>query len=191
MRIHQLHNSPPFTLNSSAIPTSFPLGRVSAGDNEKQAGKRLQMRLQMGHGMCCSLQQTVQVSPKTTVKTRQDRPKESRRHCQPEDVWCYKDECRTEIPNVSYNQRNLDVLSECFYKASPPREIHTWPRRAWQGCRMLSQRWHCSNARHAQPLLWHDPATPGSISEVQKQKRNEALQNILREKLLCDQETPF
>lgn len=185
----QLHNSPPSTLNSSPIPTSFPLGRVSAGDNGKQAGKRLQMGL--GHSVCCSLWQTVQVSPKTTVKTREDRHKENRRHCEPEDFWYYKDECRTEIPNVSYNQRNLDVLSECFYRAFLPREIHTWPRRAWQGCRMLSQRWHCSNAHHAQPLLLHDPATPRSISEVQKEKRNEALQNILKEKLLCDQETPF
>lgn len=105
--------------------------------------------------------------------------------------WYYKDDCRTEIPNISYNQRNLDVLSKCFYRAFQLHEIHTWPRRAWQGCRMLSQRWHCSNAHRAQPLLSHDPAMPRSISEVQKEKSNEALQNIHKEKLLCDQETPF
>lgn len=147
------------------------------------------MRLE--HDVCCSLWQIAQVSPKTTVKTREDRHKESRRHCQPEDFWYRKDECGTEIPNVSYNQRNLDALSKCFYRAFPLHEIHTWPHRAWQGCRMLSQRWHCSNAHRAQPLLSHDPATPKSISEVQKEKRNEALQNTLKEELLFHQETPF
>lgn len=45
----------------------------------------LQMRL--GHDVC----QIAQVSPKTTVKTKEDRHKESRRHCEPDDFWYYKD----------------------------------------------------------------------------------------------------
>lgn len=188
MRIHQLHNFLPSILNSSPISTSFGKGIC------RWQWKTSRERATDEAGAWCMLQ-LVANSTGQPQNYCENKGRQTWRRAEDtanqEIFGIVRMSVELKISNVSYNQRNSDVLSKCSCKAFLLRGIHTWPRRAWQGCRMLSQRWHCSNAHHAQPLLSRDPATPGSISEAQKGKRNEALQNRLKEKLLCDQETPF